>query len=150
MKTLLTLVLFSTLALSVQSCDQWPPGHGGGGHGNDRPSVVGEWMWLRSEGGLYPQIRTPEGSGFQATLKFTADKRYVLKQSNSEGDEGEYALGKFLDRETITLVTALNRIPFYSDALPVDENFVNFQGKDTLILSGTGADMLTYTYVRTR
>jgi hypothetical protein len=147
---ILTLVVFSLLALSVQSCDQWPPGHGGNGHGNTTNSVVGTWTWIQSEGGIYHHIRTPATSGFQAKLMFSADKKYILEQSNSEGDQGEYTFGTFQNRETIRLTTSLNRIPLYSDALPIDENFLEFRGKDTMVLSGIGADMFSYTYVRAR
>jgi hypothetical protein len=146
----LTLVLFASLALLVQSCDEWPPGHGtGSGNGGNSASIVGEWMWVCSEGGIFPMVYTPENQGFQAKLQLTANKTYAFDQTNNVTDQGSYKLGTFQDQETITLETSSmrpNRL--YSHALPVDENFINLGGKDTLVLSGTGADMLTYTYVR--
>ena len=144
----LTLVFLGLLALMVQSCDQWPPGNGGSGHGDDNPSIVGEWVWLQSDGGIYPVIYTPEGQGFQATLKFGGDKTYKLEQSNDVRQFGKYRSGKFQDRETVILDRPQGPSTFFSVALPMDENFVEFRGKDTLVLSGTGADMLTYVYVR--
>ncbi len=146
----LALVLFASLALLVQSCDEWPPGHGNGG-GNGSNSVVGAWIWHSSEGGIYPMMYTPENQGFTAKLQLTASKTYALDQSNNISDQGSYKLGTFQNQQTITLETSSMRPnKLYSNALPPDENFISFRGKDTLVLSGTGADMLTYTYVRAR
>jgi hypothetical protein len=150
----LTLVLFTLLALLVQSCDEWPPGHGGGGNGGGgttTKSIVGEWMWQSSEGGIFPMVYTPENQGFQAKLTLTQGMSYALDQTNNISDQGSYKLGTLDNRQTITLETSSMRPnKLYSHALPVDENFVSFRGSDTLVLSGTGADMLTYTYVRSR
>jgi hypothetical protein len=147
----LTLVLFALLALGVQSCDEWPPGHGTGGGGTTTKSVVGEWMWVSSEGGIFPMVYTPENQGFAAKLTLTANNSWALDQTNNIGDQGSYKLGTFQNQQTITLESSSMRPnKLYSHALPVDENFVNLRGSDTLVLSGTGADMLIYTYVRAR
>lgn len=145
----ITFLVLVALALLVQSCEDWPPGHGTGG-GNDKPSIVGSWAWVRSEGGFYPQTRTPATVGFDATLELKPDKSYTYLESNGEGDAGAYVLGSYQGRETITLHTMSMRPILQSDPFPVDENFVDFRGNDTLVLSGTGADMLTYTYARIR
>jgi hypothetical protein len=148
----LTLVLFALLALMVQSCDEWPPGHGnGGGNGGNTASIVGEWKWISSEGGIFYQVHTPATVGFEAKLTLTANKSFAFDQTDNISDQGSYKLGTFQNQETITLEsTSMRPNKLYSHALPVDENFVTLHGKDTLVMSGTGADMFTYTYVRAR
>jgi hypothetical protein len=145
----LTFLILALLALLVQSCEDWPPGQGNGGGGTSANSVVGNWLWLSSEGGIYPMVYTPDNQGFTAKLQLTENKTYAFDQSNGISDQGSYRMGTIQDQQTITLETSSMRPnKLYSHALPVDENFVSFRGKDTLVLSGTGADMLTYTYVR--
>lgn len=96
-------------------------------------------------------IYTPENQGFSAKLTLTAGKSYAFDQSNNISDQGSYVLGSFQNRQTIRLeTTSMRPNKLYSHALPVDKNFVSFRGRDTLVLSGTGADMLSYTYVRVR
>lgn len=147
----ITFVFLALLALSVQSCDEWPPGHGTGGGGSNTKSMIGEWMWVSSEGGIFPMVYTPENQGFAAKLTLTANKSYAFDQTNNVTDQGVYKIGTFQNRETITLeTTSMRPNKLYSHALPPDENFINMHGTDTLVLSGTGADMLTYTYVRAR
>lgn len=148
----LTLILFTVMALMVQSCDEWPPGHGGGnGGGNGKPSIVGDWRWISSEGGIFPMVYTPDNQGFEAKLKLHADKSYNFAQTSGLEDFGSYFVGKYNDRETLKLETASMRPQdIVSVARPGDENYIEFFGKDTLVLSGVGADMLTYTYVRVK
>ena len=145
----LTFLFLASLALLVQSCEDWPPGHGTGG-GTSNNSVVGEWRWISSEGGLFSMVYTPENQGWDATLKLASDKTYKLEHSNSLRQEGTYTEGSLNNQKTVTFSRPNDTRAVWSYALPVDENFVSFRGKDTIVFSGTGADMLTYTYVRAR
>jgi hypothetical protein len=147
----ITLVMLTIAAFLVQSCDEWPPDHGGGNGGGNKTELVGNWRWISSEGGIFPMLYTPENQGFEANLILRNDKSYSYEQTTGLTDFGSYISGKFEDRQTIELQTASTRPnEVVSVARPGDVNFVDFQGKDTLILSGVGADMLTYTYVRVR
>lgn len=148
----LTLILFAVMALMVQSCDEWPPGHGGGnGGGSNKPSLVGNWRWISSDGGFFPMTYTPENQGFDAKLALHVDKTYNFGQTDGLQDVGSYIVGTYENRETLRLESASARPQdIMSVARPSNENYIEFFGKDTLVLSGVGADMLTYTYVRVK
>lgn len=39
----------------------------------DVEDIVGGWVWVQSEGGVVPEVRTPEGTGQTGAVHFGAD-----------------------------------------------------------------------------
>lgn len=156
------LILLSVLLLTtLSSCDiLWPPGggNGGGGNGDDVAAKLrGTWVWVRTDGGIYYQVHTPQSTGSTAKLELKADNTYSFHQNYTMRDIpdmedfGTYTLGKLEGDHTIQLSSMMMRpTPVFSLALSYELNYVTFRGKDTLELHGVGADMFNYTYVRAR
>ena len=151
------LLLLSILVPFLSSCDiLWPPG--GGGNGDDTATKLkGTWVWVRTEGGFFPQVHTPQSTGSSATLelksmdKYTFEQKFNIQNVPDLEDFGSYKLGELNGEHTLQLSSMMARpFPIYSLALSHELNYIKFHGNDTLELRGVGADMFNYTYVRAR
>lgn len=81
-----SLLLIAVIALTTVSCTK---------PGTELPytQLVGEWQWVRSDGGIANLIHdTPASTGKNVTLKLTADNQYFFYSNGSLASQGTYTL----------------------------------------------------------
>jgi hypothetical protein len=142
----LQLIFLAICALIFTSCSIF---------GTDSHSVhskiVGRWQWIRSEGGLFPKVITPDCTGVpERHLIFKADHTYLSFQTDSLVQKGKYTLKK---EDEKTIISYKISKKYLSPDQPADQyvkfnQYARFKTNDTLILVPSCADCSTHTYKR--
>lgn len=107
--------------------------------------IAGTWAWVKAEGGIYPQVRTPETEGFERTLVLTAGGRAILFQDGEEVARTDYevgvgAPGTYHDGDPV--------VRWETPLLGFPEQAISFPGPGVLLLDDGCCDGFVWTFHR--
>lgn len=60
----------------------------------DSKTLVGDWEWISSSGGINGQTETPTSTGNSITYSFTEEGKYTITTNGTATDEGTFNLYK--------------------------------------------------------
>lgn len=60
----------------------------------DSKTLVGDWEWISSSGGINGQTETPTSSGKTITFSFTEDNKYTFTTNGTVTNDGTFSLYK--------------------------------------------------------
>jgi len=103
--------------------------------------LYGRWNWVESVGGFAGLRLTPETEGYSQTLVFEYPNRFKLFRNNQLKSSGQYKIRIKDSLKEIHYIDGENA-PFISD------QWIRFNGADTLILIDQCDDCYTHTFVR--
>jgi len=128
-------IAFSMLVLILSSCSIFSSN-------SKHSEIVGQWEWIRSVGGLFTQVSTPDSVGVpNSHFNFNSDNTFSFFRADTLVTTGKYSLQQLDDNTIISYDTK-------NDVLFTDQR-VTFKGSDTLILTDRCSDCFTDTYFRT-
>ena len=112
------------------------------GDGSQSVTLVGQWLWVQSSGGLQGKIITPP-AGDRSTVRFTSDWKYYSYSHDTLKGSTSYSL---IRDKTIYSRDSLDVIVFQDSSMP---NLVVVQlTRDTLCLGDNMFDGFSSTFVR--
>lgn len=103
----------------------------------------GDWIWQWSQGGIAGLTLTPETEGYTLTINFSEPGIYK-----------KYKDGTLISKGSFTLLTDDETYSFDADFMIAYENeinvnqFVSFEGSDTLILYDECFDCFKHLYIK--
>ncbi|WP_132052184.1 hypothetical protein [Pseudocnuella soli] len=138
MHQLKTTVLMLCAALLLASCEKTRLPE------NDTDTIAGTWNWQRTDGGIAAHIHeTPQSSGVQKKVDFTADGRYRWFTNNVESAQGTYTL-----QQQACIHDGKQKSWIRFSAHPEQNRLVEVLESNVLLLSDEAHDGLQYQYTR--
>lgn len=105
----------------------------------DSKTLVGDWEWISSTGGINGQTETPASSGKTITISFTEDNKYTFTTNGTVTNEGTFSLYKEVSDLSHYEVTFIH----FSNSTDV---IINKNEDGVLIVSDDVNDGYTSTY----
>ena len=129
MKSLLIAFITSFTLFSCRSEDEL-----------DTKTLVGNWDWVATSGGISGQTETPDSTGKNIILTFTEDDRYSFTTNGTVTEEGTFSLYKDVSDLSHYEVTFLHFSNSSNDMV------INKNEDGELVFSDDTVDGYTYTY----
>lgn len=107
----------------------------------DIKTLVGDWEWISSSGGITGQTETPTTTGKTITIRFTEDNKYAIITNGAVTNEGTFSLYKGVSDLSHYEVTFIH----FSNSTDV---IINKNEDGVLILNDDLNDGYTSTYYK--
>lgn len=136
-------ILFAVISV-VAGCASAP-------RGPDAERLFGTWRWVSSMGGIAGRPITPDVQGYSIRYRFQPSGVLEVVRDDTVTDRTRFRIGQRSElggappRTVVRYDKPVNVLP-----PPLPEQYLRFQGADTLILGDTCADCFEHTFVRVR
>lgn len=108
-----------------------------------KTGIVGKWFWIKSVGGEYGQVSTPQSTGHTSVYVFNSDSSFQSQIDGTLKINTTYSIKK----ETTVFNTQQDVIRFADNSSR--QYIILKEIKDTLFLADNHTLGFTYTYIRT-